>query len=660
MVIKQDNGAMKNKRLFISGGAGVIGQELVELLLRQGAEVFVGDLKPCPHSWLEKSGLHYRQGDLNNLQAAELQDFAPEIFWHLAATFERSVECYTFYSENALHNLFLSNHLLGCAVQCPSLKKLVFASSYLIYDPALYLFSTPQTEAVALHEKCPISARNLCGAAKYYHERELNFFTQFPQTPFNSVAARIFRVYGKGSKDIISRWVRSALKGESIQLYGAANLFDYIYAQDVASGLLKLAQLPTAKGIVNLGSGQSHAVAEVVAILKEIFPQLQIEDIAAPQCYYEASQAAMTQFFQLTDWRPSYQLKQGIQELVAYEEKRLNASHTHPQSRCHPPAKRAVLITSIGQKVPMLKAVRAAMKKIGQMGLLHGADCSPHCLASYFVDRFWLGPSDLQLTVEELTHYCQANNIGYIIPSRGAELLFYASHQKELKEAGIHVMVSAKKPLLHCLDKLLFAQILLAEGFPAIATSSTIDELPEICHYASSSYVVKERFGSGAKSTGLALCRQAALQWAGTVQNPIFQPFIDGKEWSIDLYLTKEGKVRAAVARQRNLIVNGESQVTTTQPFARLEQLCTQMAEKLQLRGHILSQAIEEGDGTLHIMECNPRFGGASTASVAAGLDSFYWFFLECQDFNLERLPLHLSKKPIKQVRAPCDCLLPD
>ena len=39
---------MRNKKVFISGGAGVIGRELISLLIRAEAEVFVGDLKPCP------------------------------------------------------------------------------------------------------------------------------------------------------------------------------------------------------------------------------------------------------------------------------------------------------------------------------------------------------------------------------------------------------------------------------------------------------------------------------------------------------------------------------------------------------------------------------------------------------------------------------------
>ena len=86
------------KRIFISGAAGVIGTEMVDILLNQGAILFVGDLKPCPEKWFNK--LEYFHGDLNDICFEELNSFKPEYFIHLAATFERSSESYEFWQEN--------------------------------------------------------------------------------------------------------------------------------------------------------------------------------------------------------------------------------------------------------------------------------------------------------------------------------------------------------------------------------------------------------------------------------------------------------------------------------------------------------------------------------------------------------------------------------
>ncbi|MEK0338055.1 MAG: NAD(P)-dependent oxidoreductase, partial [Nitrosopumilus sp.] len=136
---------LEGKRVFVSGGNGVIGNELIPQLHEQGAIVLVGDLKPRPIEWPED--IIYRQGDLNYITKDELCSFKPEYFFHLAATFERSIETYYFWEENYRHNIKLSNHLTSLLKDSDYLIRFVFASSYLIYDPVLYTFDQPTKKA---------------------------------------------------------------------------------------------------------------------------------------------------------------------------------------------------------------------------------------------------------------------------------------------------------------------------------------------------------------------------------------------------------------------------------------------------------------------------------------------------------------------------------
>ena len=108
------------KRVFISGGAGVIGLQLVPKLSVVGAEIFVGDLKPRPINF--GSNVRYRRGDLNTLSGTELEAFAPDTFIHLAATFERSSETYEFWSENFKNNVSLSHHLMTLVKKSSTIK----------------------------------------------------------------------------------------------------------------------------------------------------------------------------------------------------------------------------------------------------------------------------------------------------------------------------------------------------------------------------------------------------------------------------------------------------------------------------------------------------------------------------------------------------------
>ncbi len=332
-----DNGAngnqvvnvFKDKRVFISGGAGVIGQVLTDKLIALQARVMVGDLKPRPPHF--HPAVEYRRGDLNDVTGEELEKFSPEIFFHLAATFERTTETYDFWDENFRHNINLSHHLMDCLKECRSLAAVIFASSYLIYDPALYIFPEPPAsgQAVALQETSPVRPRNLCGAAKLLHEEELNFLKRFKdngkifkgngQNSFQAASARIFRVYGRNSQDVISRWIRDILNGRPITVYNRAGSFDYIYADDVAEGLLRL-YMSGESGIVNLGRGESRTIEEILYIIKKCIPEM--EEVPGPEeAAYEASAADMTRFRAVTGWLPPTRPEEGIPEIIKHETK---------------------------------------------------------------------------------------------------------------------------------------------------------------------------------------------------------------------------------------------------------------------------------------------------------------------------------------------------
>lgn len=632
---------MKNKRIFVSGGAGVIGRVLVEKLLQMGAVLLVGDLKSCPVAWRGK--LHYWQGDLNGIALAELTAFDPELFFHLAAGFERTEESPSFFQENFHHNVCLSHSLLAKLAACRGLKRVVFASSYLVYAPERYLFTESPEQAVRLSESAPLSPRNVCGAAKLFHERELDFFARMH--PISTLSVRIFRVYGRGSRDVVSRWTRSALEGEPLLVYGKEGRFDYIFADDVAEGLIRLAQTEAA-GSVNLGSGVSRSVEEVLSVIQTHVPQIERVEGAEP-VWTEASEADIALLKSLTGWQPEYTLETALPKLIAWEKRSLPAPRSSPQ-------KEGVLISSISKKTPLIQAVRQAAEKIGAFQKIHGCDAASTCIGRYAVDQFWQVPLLEEWRVESILDYADAHRIGAIIPTRDAELLFYARHRPLFEKQQIQVMVSPIATLQTALDKKKFADLLQAHGFPSIPTALHLDDLPP-----SADYVVKMRYGAGSKRIGLKLATHEALAAAKGLEDPIFQPWIEGIEWSVDLYRSLEGTVKGVVCRRRNEIADGESQVTTTASYPALEHLCSSVADLLGIYGPAVFQVLVDLNGCFHLIECNPRFGGASTASLSVGLESFFWFFAESLGASIEDYQFIRSKGEVRQVRSPSDRLIP-
>ncbi len=283
-----------------------------------------------------------------------------------------------------------------------------------------------------------------------------------------------------------------------------------------------------------------------------------------------------------------------------------------------------VLVTSIGNKVPALKAVRKAMQRaFTDTALLYGADCRQECIGKYFIDRYWRMPELSGLSAEALLSYCEEQKIRYIIPTRDGELSFFAEHRAEFEKKQIVIMVPALETVRICLDKLKFYETLAELGFPVIKTMDNISG-PFF-----ERYVVKEKYGAGAVNMGLNLTAEEAVIYAQKLQQPVFQPFIEGHEYSVDVYVSRKGTVMGAVARRRDYVANGEAQITTTEKFPKLEQLSADLVRVLKLEGHAVIQVIVDDRGDFHIVECNCRFGGASTLSIAMGLDSFYWLFIE-------------------------------
>ncbi|RKX53658.1 MAG: hypothetical protein DRP50_05565 [Thermotoga sp.] len=103
----------KNKRVLVTGGAGVIGRELIEKLLKKRAVIRCFDIAPQPRSFLGK--VEYCQRDLTTLNPVEFTTFSPDIIFHLAATFERTEEDPEFWEDNFENNIILSHKVINAA-----------------------------------------------------------------------------------------------------------------------------------------------------------------------------------------------------------------------------------------------------------------------------------------------------------------------------------------------------------------------------------------------------------------------------------------------------------------------------------------------------------------------------------------------------------------
>jgi UDP-glucose 4-epimerase len=73
---------------------------------------------------------------------------------------------------------------------------------------------------------------------------------------------------------LINIAIRKSMNNEPIQIWGdGATTKDYIFASDLAKVFWQLKRLNCYNDVVNLGSGRSYSINDIVGYIKQILPQ---------------------------------------------------------------------------------------------------------------------------------------------------------------------------------------------------------------------------------------------------------------------------------------------------------------------------------------------------------------------------------------------------
>ncbi|MDJ1018243.1 MAG: ATP-grasp domain-containing protein [Paracoccaceae bacterium] len=297
--------------------------------------------------------------------------------------------------------------------------------------------------------------------------------------------------------------------------------------------------------------------------------------------------------------------------------------------------------------------MRHAARQIDPAAKIIAGDFDPEAHARYVADEFWAMPTSQDDNLSALIDGCRKFGVRAVLPTRDGELSFWARHRASFSDADVSVIVSPPEAIDRCLDKFDFASWGLSNGYPVIPA------VPPAEIEGDGPFVVKERTGAGSRGLGLNLDAAAARAHAATLDDPIVQPFVSGAEISIDAWLSGSGEVHGLVLRWRDRVVNGESQVTTTFGDPALEAQAEALLSGLGVSGPVVAQAIVTSEG-LEVIEVNPRFGGASTASIAVGLDSLRWSLLEIASPDDHLPKFDRRDGEVRQVRIPQDLIIHD
>ncbi|HPJ51917.1 MAG: NAD-dependent epimerase/dehydratase family protein [Flavobacteriales bacterium] len=247
-------------RVLVTGGAGFIGSELVIKLAHAGHQVVAvddlttGDLGKLPLD--ELPGAHFIKCDVNRFEDISSVFYAhrPEYVFHYAAVVgvKRTIEnpVMVLRDVDGIRNILDLSKNTG-------VRRVFYSSSSEVYGEPVEI---PQNERTTpLNSKLPYAiVKNLGEAFLRSYQKEFGLdYTVF----------RFFNTYGpRQSRDfVVSKFIRAALKGEDITIYGdGAQTRTFCYIDDnVDACLAAFRGEEVVNDVVNIGSDQEIGILDL-------------------------------------------------------------------------------------------------------------------------------------------------------------------------------------------------------------------------------------------------------------------------------------------------------------------------------------------------------------------------------------------------------------
>ena len=279
-----------------------------------------------------------------------------------------------------------------------------------------------------------------------------------------------------------------------------------------------------------------------------------------------------------------------------------------------------VLLLSVGRRVELIQCFKRASKKLNITSRIVAGDCSNTAPALYFADSHYLLPRiNDQNYIESIINICNRENISLIVPTIDTELLLLAENKNIIeKNTGAKVLISDLHVIEICRDKLKTQQFLEENNFnvPKMYTEDDLDndnnEYP---------LFIKPRSGSSSINAFKVNNKDEFNLYKQIIDKPMVQEFMEGKEYTVDIFLDFYSNIITIVPRLRISTRSGEISKGKIIKDRDIIDDVTRLMKILKPIGHITVQLMKTDNGIKYI-EINPRFGGGAPMSIRTGADS--------------------------------------
>jgi len=316
-----------NKKILVTGGAGFIGSNLCEELLRLGNEVvcfdnFATGKKDNIIEFLENPNFAFIKGDIRKLEDCLKATKDMDYVLHQAAlgSVPRSIKDPI--TSNEVNVSGFLNMLL--ASRDNGVKRFVYAASSSTYGDSE---SMPKVEDVIGKPLSPYAI------TKYVNELYADIFSK--TYGLETIGLRYFNVFGRKQDPngayaaVIPKFVSQLMKGESPVINGDGNYSrDFTYIDNVIQANL-LSLVTTNKKVINtvynVAYGDRNTLNDLMKYLKEYLSEFDskisnVEVIYGPNRAGDIphSHASITKAKENLNYNPQFSLQQGLKEAVKW------------------------------------------------------------------------------------------------------------------------------------------------------------------------------------------------------------------------------------------------------------------------------------------------------------------------------------------------------
>lgn len=254
-----------------------------------------------------------------------------------------------------------------------------------------------------------------------------------------------------------------------------------------------------------------------------------------------------------------------------------------------------------------------SLKMVNYPVRIVASDSNPFSAGFFMSDAYEVLPEiDSKLYITRLLEIVTKHKINVLMPSSGYDIYQYSANKEKLLKLGALPVVSDIKTMKICRDKIQTFDY-LSKKFELPFTTLDYKKVKGF------PLIAKPRYGKGSKGI-VKINNENELKYVRfNSENLIFQEYLPGTEYTIDVLSDMECEPILAVPRIRVETRAGISTVGTIVKDENISETCKSIAKFLKIRGPCCIQMKESNDGILKIVEVNPRMGGGTIFAALAG-----------------------------------------